>query len=831
MRVFSSKRRILFLAAAVLLLLFLLRPGASRLKSRIILSISASVGRPVDIGSVHLQLLPRPGFDLNNLVVYDDPAFGAEPMLRASEVTAALRLTSLLRGRLEIARLDLTEPSLNLVHSYEGRWNLEALLERAAHLPLAPTGKAKSEPRPGFPYIEATGGRINFKSGPEKKPYALTNADFSLWQDSENTWGVRLKAQPVRSDLNLNDIGILQVSGTWQRAQTFRDTPMQFNVEWSRGQLGQLSKFLTGNDKGWRGTADINVSVSGTPAKLRTSSNASIEDFRRYDITNGKSLRLAATCDAEYSSLTHEFHEMLCSAPVAQGMITLTGDAGLPGSHRFALLLKAESVPASGLVALAERAKKNLPDDLSAEGELNGSFSVQEDVARELPFRAQGRGAIERFRLTSATNKAEIGPATLPIALADDQITFGPITTGAGHAPTVRGSVTRSGYTFNLSGDADLAKTLRFARLAGIPALATTVEGFAQIDLQIAGNWAAQAQPSSADAVGSGFAAPLVMGVARLRNAQVTPRGTGGPIDILAAELQFLPDKLRVVKLNVKAAGSNWTGSMEMPRGCGVLCPVHFSLATNQIVLSQIAQWAAPGSKKEPWYRVLGADPSPGASALGSLHASGRITADRLLVRGLAATHASANVALNNGNLKISALEAEFLGGQYHGEWQSDFSPRPAACRASGKFSDISLTGLAEAMNDPWISGTASASYEISGRCSAGFWQSAEGTMKVEGSDASFPHISISGHAEGLRASHFNAQATLRNGMLDIKDANIEAADASYTVRGKATLTRELYLSLSRIGGASYTISGSLAEPKVSLASGPEQARLKAQPK
>ena len=198
MKFFSSKRRMAVVAAGILLALFWLRPGASQLKSRIVSSISAGVGRPVEIGSVHIRLLPQPGFDLENLVVYDDPAFGAEPILRASEVTAELRLMSLVRGRLEIARLDLTEPSLNLVHSESGRWNLEALLERTAHIPLAPTGKAKSEPRPGFPYIEATSARINFKNGPEKKPYALTNADFSLWQDSENTWGVRLKAQPVR---------------------------------------------------------------------------------------------------------------------------------------------------------------------------------------------------------------------------------------------------------------------------------------------------------------------------------------------------------------------------------------------------------------------------------------------------------------------------------------------------------------------------------------------------------------------------------------------------------------------------------------------------------
>ena len=218
MKLFSSRRRTAAAAAVILLLLFLLRPGASRLKSRIAGSIGAAVARPVEIGSVHIRLLPRPGFDLENLVVYDDPAFGAEPMLRAGEVTAILRLTSLARGRLEIARLDLTEPSLNLVHGENGRWNLEALLERAAQTPLAPTGNARPGPRPGFPYIEASSGRINFKNGQEKKPYALTNADFALWQDSENTWGVRLKAQPFRSDMSLSDTGILRVNGTWQRA-------------------------------------------------------------------------------------------------------------------------------------------------------------------------------------------------------------------------------------------------------------------------------------------------------------------------------------------------------------------------------------------------------------------------------------------------------------------------------------------------------------------------------------------------------------------------------------------------------------------------------------
>src|SRR5258708_27687265 len=280
------------------------------------LAMRGGGGCSVGSGSVDLRVLARPGFDLENLVVYDDPAFGAEPMLRAGEVTANLRLPSLVRGRLEIARLDLADPSLNLVHGPNGRWNLEALLERTAHTPLAPTGKAKLEPRPGFPYIAATGARINFKSGQEKKPYALTNADFSLWQDSANEWGVRLKAQPFRTDLNLNDTGMLQVDGTWQRAASLRDTPLQLNIEWNRAQLGQLTKFFTGNDQGWRGDVLLDLALSGSPGNLQIASNVSIQDFRRYDIQSGSPLRLGGHCDGQFSSTNQQFHELVCTAPV-----------------------------------------------------------------------------------------------------------------------------------------------------------------------------------------------------------------------------------------------------------------------------------------------------------------------------------------------------------------------------------------------------------------------------------------------------------------------------------------------------------------------------------
>ena len=843
MRIFSSKHRVAVVAVLVLLILFLVRPGASRLKSRIITSLSAAVGRPVDLGSVHIRVLPRPGFDLENLVVYDDPAFGSEPMLRASEVTADLRLSSLLRGRLEVAKLDLTEPSLNLVHHAGGGWNFQGLLERAARTPLAPTGRIKSEPRPVFPYIEGSSGRINFKNGAEKKPYALTNADFSLWQESENEWGLRLKALPFRSDMNLNDTGQLQVNGTWQRAGTFRDTPVQFDVEWARAQLGQITKFFTGNDRGWRGDIRFDATVTGTPALLKISSIAVTDDFRRYDISSGTSLRLAGRCDGEYSTPEHEFHQIACNAPVGAGVLTITGDAGLPGSHRYALALTALDVPAGAIAALARRAKKDLPEDLMLEGTLRGKLSISENTGPGAKSSVEGHGEIEGLRVSSASDKVELGPVTLPIVMTGAaasvprdraktrlpqhaQLELGPFTIEKSRpgAAVAHGWVDRAGYHFTVLGDAEVGRTLRVARMFGLRATNSAAEGTAQLNLQIAGSWLGQGGTAA-------FAGPQVMGSAKLRNVRFGLRGAGEPVEITSAEMQFSPDEVRVGKLNVKAAGTVWKGSLEMPRGCGTPenCPVRFQLNADEISLNEVNDWAYPSPKSRPWYRLGSARRAP--SLLARAWASGHVTADRFVLRGVSASRLSANVSLNAGRLEVSSLDAELLGGIYRGKWQADFGGKPAVCSGSGNLTGVSLGSVSRLMKDDWVEGTAGASYEIRGPCAADFWQSSEGALQVTVADGSLPHVLFGENAETLKVRKFTAKARLHGGSIEVSDGKLDSPEGTYEVSGTATLQREIDFKIARVpagaGINAYTITGTLAEPRVAPVNGTEQARLK----
>lgn len=861
-KLLSPRQRVVTAAAVILLALFLIRPGVSQLKARITTSISRAVARPADIGSVHLRFLPQPGFDLENLVIYEDPTFGAEPMLRAGEVTAVVRLTSLLRGRLDIARLELTEPSLNLVRRADGRWNLETLLERTAQTPLAPTAKSKSEARPGFPYIEASSGRINFKIGKEKKPYALLNADFALWQESENAWGVRLRAEPLRTDMNLSDTGLLRMNGTWRRAGSLRETPLQFSLEWDHAQLGQLTKLVSGNDKGWRGDIRLEATLSGIPAAMQVTADASIQDFHRYDISSTDTLRLAAHCDAKYSSAERLVQEMLCSAPVGDGMITLHGDAGLPGMQHVNLSLNVEGVPVNAVVQAARHAKKDLPADLVSTGSVQGNFSVKEDGQSQLGAEFQGRGEIADLRLQSTSTRVEFAPGSVPFILrsgrtdthasagrkpvrqANDglqvpdelHIEYGPFPVALGHPlpAQARGWLARSGYGMVVRGSGDVAHTLRLASLLGLPALKASAEGTAQMDLQIAGAWTAKVSGNS-----SAFSVPEVTGTVQLHNVRALVRGVNGSVEISSAELDLLPDQLHVEKLNARAGDANWTGSLTMPRGCGTpgACLVRFNLNTEEIGLSELSAWLSSKPGQRRWYQILTSAEPAAPTFLENLRASGKVNAGQVRIHNIVADRVTASLELERGKLKISELRADVLGGKHRGNWQMDFAAGTPVFTGSGTLTSISLKQVAEAMHDAWISGTADGTYQLkaSGADSTDFWQSAEGSLQFDLRDGGLPHISLTGDEEPLQIARWQGLAVLHDGKIEIDKGKLVTPAEAYQVTGTASLGQMLDLQLTQgadvkpthAGSPVYSITGTVADPHVALTTPETQARLK----
>jgi hypothetical protein len=831
-----SKRGVLTLGVVLLLALFLIRPGANQLKTRIANSISLALGRPVDVAAVKLRLLPHPGFDLENFVIHDDPVFSAEPMLRAQEVTASLRVTSLLRGRLEIARLNLTEPSLNLVRNAEGHWNLETLIERAAKIPVAPTSKPKTESRPGFPYIEADRGRINFKFGPEKKPYALTEADFALWQDSENAWGMRLKAQPVRTDFNLTDTGTVTVSGSWQRAATLRETPLQFSLQWDRAQLGQVSKLTYGNDKGWRGGLKVSTTLTGTPADLAIAAAASVQGFRRYDILGGGELRLAAQCSGHYSSVDHTLSEIACSAPVGDGTITLAGRVNsFFSSPDCDLTLTGRDLPIQSLVGFTRHAKQGMPDDLIAAGRLDGN--VQFKRGAKVGSVWQGGGETSGFRLGSKLTRTELVLGRVPLSMSpaigsksratlrevpppETRFEVGPfdLTLGRPAAATVRGWVSRSGYMFTVQGDAQVQRLLQVARTVGIPVPQPAAEGLAKVDLQIAGSW-------------SGFATPRATGKAQLHSIRAEVRGLNAPLEITSANLVLTPDQTNVQNLTASIAGTSWRGSLALPRPCIVpdSCLIRFDLHADEIATDRLNQLVNPHVPKQPWYKFL-SSPETGVPYLLKVHAAGKLSANRLVIRKLVGSRVSANMELDKGKLRLSDLHGDVLGGRQIGEWEADFTAKPPEYSGNGTLERVALNQLSESMGDDWITGWATATYRVkaSGLDAAELFASATSTLKVDARDGLLRHVALAEGTAPLQMQRLAAHLSLHDGKFEIQEGKLETPAGIYQVSGTASLTRILNLKLTREGVPGFNITGTLTEPHVSPILAPEtRAELK----
>ena len=99
----------------------------SRVQRLIAGTVSQAIGRPVRFSAIAVRSLPWPSVELTGLEVADDPRFGPAPFLKLEKGTLRLGLLALLRGRVEITRVILTQPSIALVQDRQGQWNIASL--------------------------------------------------------------------------------------------------------------------------------------------------------------------------------------------------------------------------------------------------------------------------------------------------------------------------------------------------------------------------------------------------------------------------------------------------------------------------------------------------------------------------------------------------------------------------------------------------------------------------------------------------------------------------------------------------------------------------------
>ncbi|HEY5055496.1 MAG TPA: AsmA family protein [Acidobacteriaceae bacterium] len=491
-----------FIALLVVLLLAFIPPllNVSRFQRRVDAEISAALGRPVHFDRLSLNLLPIPGFTLENFVIEEDPTFGYEPTLHADEVRINIRLNSLWRRRVEFSSISFTDPSVNLVHTADGRWNLQGLLLQASHIPAAPTAQAHSGPAARFPYIEATGARVNLKLDQEKTPIALTEADFALWQPAEHKWQLRIEARPLRSDIAPGASGTLRVEGTLGSGgdhATLADIPVDLRGSWQDAQLGGLTSLLLGRDAGLRGDLTSSLAMLGTIGSNTITATLRVENARRADFIPPHPLSLSVGCRATAENSFHSFTSIQCrlppSASSAPAMLALV--AKVPDVRRpelASLRLDVPSLPSQTLYDWLGVATPHPPTAFAGRGTLRGALqwgAPPEDMAAvDSGHPASTPGWTGELRLSGewlklpalgdkgvplddvvlsattqlATDARTAHPAKPQSQPAQDSFDLAPVSLPLGgvHSATLTGHVDDGGYSLHLAGSVVLDELL-----------------------------------------------------------------------------------------------------------------------------------------------------------------------------------------------------------------------------------------------------------------------------------------------------------------------------------------------------------------------------------
>ena len=831
-----TSRRLMWAGLTLLVLGLVLPPfiNVNRYRSRVAGAISGAMGRDVSVAGIQLRLLPRPSLVLSKFVVADAASYSAEPMLRADTVTAYIRLTSLWRGRMEIGTLDLDNPSLNLVRRSDGHWNVEDLLERASQASPAPTGELRAVSRPRFPYVEASAGRINFKLGEAKKPFAFTDADFALWVDSESSWGVRMEARPVRTDVNITDSGTLKLDGRFQRATNLRDTPIYLRANFSDGPLGQLTKIAYGRDRGWRGTVRANSVLTGSPAKLNVTLDAQVDDFRRYDIASGEALRLRTHCTGTYSSPDDSLSDVQCESPIGDGVLRVRGNGQEWGTQGYDMGISGEHLPADRLIAFTRHVKKDLPPDLTAAGVVDFTFAGHSTAGK--PPEWSGGGQTRSFVLQAGVLKQplelgevqfaipEVAPANPkrkrrqhrpePIMPSPTlQLVVEPfaLPLGAASPATVSGEFNLTNYNLHLSGAAELGRVLNVAQAAGIGTPGIGLAGSAQLDLDVAGAW-------------SGFAPPVPSGKLQVKTATAELQGVSEPFTVDSASLTLENQTVKIVSFSGGfTKGGQLSGSANFPIHCTgpENCLLQFDVRAEDVSLARMNQLLNP-AVGQPWYHLLEIGRRHDDILL-KLHAQGHFVAPRLELGSVTASNVNGSIELSSGKLRLPELRADLLGGHEDGSWLADFTVSPPRFLGNGVVSKMLVSQLGSLMHDNWATGSVDATFSLSlsGLTAAKLRSTAGGTADFAWNNGALRHVSLDSRGAPVSFSKFTGKLSLQDGTFTCSNGKMLSGSASYTVKGTASYDRSLAMKLERSSGPSYLISGTLDNPRVQTVAAP----------
>ena len=406
-------RRILILALLIVIGIGLFAPymDANRLRPRIQAALEAALNRHVRIGAVHLNLFTGPGFSVDTVVIDDDQSAGIEPFAYVESMRARVQLASLFSGRLAFSSLRLDSPSVNLVKTPSGPWNIQPMLDR--------TAQSNSTHRHAVPDIQIRDGRLNFKFGDTKSVFYIRGADVDIYPNESGDVVIRFSGAPARTDRGSQAFGQLSARGMLHSGPGGEDQ-LNMGLRLERTGIAEMVRLFNGRDLGLHGFATANARLSGPLSKIEVTGDFNITDIHRWDLMPPKGEGWSLNYRGLLDMRTHQL-DMATIAPEGQTVpvsvkLRLADYLSAP---KWGASITFRALPAASLVETARHMGAPFPAGVQVDGKVEGSIGY-----------SSGGGLEGQLLLESASVKspraASAEFASAPVLFSRDKITFGP---------------------------------------------------------------------------------------------------------------------------------------------------------------------------------------------------------------------------------------------------------------------------------------------------------------------------------------------------------------------------------------------------------------------
>lgn len=798
------------------------------------LKLESAFGRGVEVGSFSFSLLEGPRLEANYVTVSEDPRFGHEYFLRADQVSVSPRWSALFRGRLELGALSISNPSLNLVRLPNGEWNLESWLPRPRALTSLTPSSSRPAARPAR--IAVSNGRIDFKEGQTKLPFAFVDVDGTVEQASSGSWRLDLRAQPFRSAAALEESGELRLSGLIGGTSS-RLRPASLELDWDAASLSDVFRLFRGYDYGIRGLLSLQLKAQSSGYDWNFAAASQLRRLHRWDLPL-RSDDPAANLDVEATwhpgaarlDLTRAAVDLPRSSIQVAGMMTfapapMPQQASIKDEH---LEITSQSIMLADALSWYRAFHRNVADQF----EVQGSASLRFNLAGWPPRIVSGQLASVGAEADGGSTPVQIRMEKAAAEFSPDSITLRPVifsVGGGSSALRLQASIAHdsqwhsqwslNGRTSEVRSLFDAAEALGFNLPPG-----WLLSGPAECDLQ----WSGRILPA--------MHAPA--GTIRVNGLKIHAPFLNKDITRVKASIDLSPRGDDVQLLSANAFSGAWSGSLRQDSATGEW---NFALSADNLSAAGMDRWLNPQRRPNILGRLLPfLAPEPERVPVPSwLRGSGTLVIGTFDLSAFQFRKLRADASISGRHLRLTNAQAGFYGGALSGSMDLDLAQTPSY-GVVAQFRNVSLGLLAAhtfSLSD-LFSGAASGALHLAsrglGREALLRSLSCRGAAQV--TDASYRGIDLQ---ESLQASsrrpgvtivpHAAAEFSCSNGRVNFSRLRLQDRHAVFDATGYVDFQRRMGFeilplsdSLQETGlsaeprlSRAYRLSGSLSEPQL----------------